>query len=144
MGKFGWSLPPGCNHLPDEMDGGDDTICCRCHRDIEEAFDDLPPDQQEASPMFEGFCCWACARDYADAEAAKPYYAHQMPRREEYRTLAAGAPAPAILSEEDAFGPFVDDYDPCDNPQRPSGGDREAWNPPLAQDRDVDGYYKLD
>lgn len=120
MGKFGWSLPPGCNHLPDEMDGDDDTRCCRCHRYIEDAFDALPADQQEASPMFEGFCCWACARDYADAEATKPYYSHEMPRREEYRALAAGAESPQILTEEEAFG-FIDDggYDPCDGPERP-------------------------
>ena len=120
MGKFGWSLPPGCNHLPGEDFAEDDTRCCRCHRDIEEALSDLAVDQQESSPMFEGFYCWACARDYADAEATKPYYAHEMPRREEYRARACGAEAPAILTEEEAFGADYDGgYDPCDDPDRP-------------------------
>ena len=131
--KFGWSLPPGCTSLPGDMDDPDDTRCCRCHSDLDDAYDmwlydeDEPsPDDTgtktfENSPMFDGFCCWACARDYADAEATKPYYSHEMPRREEYRKLAAGDEAPPILPEEEAFGAehYDGGYDPTDDPEFP-------------------------
>lgn len=52
---FGWSYPPGCSGPPD--DDYDDTICCQCNRK-------LPEDSKEGDPAQEGFCCWACAREY--------------------------------------------------------------------------------
>lgn len=137
--KFGWSYPPGCSGPPEP--DYDDTRCCRCHRDLDDAWDEWAHENiptydkkpidtgYEQSPMFSGFCCWACARDYADAEATKPYYAHEMPEREEYRRKAAGAQAPEIL-KEDSDEYFDGGYDPCDDPENPERIDRASGGRP--------------
>lgn len=133
--KFGWSLPPGCTHLPGDIDDPDDTRCGQCHRDLDQAwedFDDRPDEatdeDYEKSPMFEGFCCWACARDYQATLVARnsrpntcdeKTLAAQIAEFNRFVELADGAEAPLILTEEEAFGPFYDDYDPCDDPENP-------------------------
>lgn len=119
MGKFGWSLPAGCSRLPGEDDDWDDTRCCRCNRDIEQVRDALSDDEYEKSPMFNGFCCWACARDYTENQIAMAARqpsgvrgVHSVTFREllDYRDRAGGEPAPDILAEDPA------EYDVQGNP----------------------------
>jgi hypothetical protein len=125
--KFGWSLPPGCTRLPGDMDDPDDTRCAQCNRDLDEAwenYDDRPDeaseDDYEASPMMEGFCCWACARDYQatlivrnHGQVSETIEADQRRAFERYVAAAKGAEAPAVLIEDS------DQYDPCDDRENP-------------------------